>query len=421
MRRHASCALLLGLVLTAGCRRAKAPAQREGAEAGGPAPVAEEDLRWKPLRKRLARAEAVAAEVTFEGLPGLIGEVRTDIGRAREARAPFTGRLESILDDLRARLRKEAEARLKRVLEAVAAKLKVEDYAAAYDTLAQFEEAWGRYAAVLRSRVGRTDVGREILERVRREKARVRELGDAETWHLKLVDPAKTYAATDPGRAVAYLEGYPEAYRKTKYGREVESLIAKYYAAYTAQKKPREIAADIPFEDIPVESAQTHPAGEGVWSFEGGELRAANSTAGQAIAEIGRDTWIDFVVEFEAKQEEGKRFWVGARAEEDRLANQLRYQFQPLEPPDAEWHRYRTTVQGPRLESFLLGRGEEVGGLGGGEGRGFGGIDLRGEAPSRFAIAVDPGSKLALRNVRAKVIRAAKEEGAEEGGEEAAP
>ncbi|MBN1417850.1 MAG: hypothetical protein JXP34_03690, partial [Planctomycetes bacterium] len=325
-------AMAVALVLSAGCGKSGSP---ESAGEGKKETPKAADSRWARLEKTVANAEAQAAKVRFDGLPTLIRSVKSALEINRGAPPALTGKLQSILDSLQVRFRTELEALFTQVKKEIDAKVEIGDYAPAY-------ERWDAFESMLAGEISQLEFGKEIAARARAEKSAVERLSHAEHAYLRIIDLARMHGETDPARAVAYCEGFPDEFADTKYGEEIRALRDKAYAAYAATKTTaQDIAPDVPFEDVPIQGALTHPPGEGVWTFTGEEMRVENTGSSQAIAEIGSEQWIDYVIEFEAKVETDSGFWVGARAQEDKLSGRLNYQFQKVEASAGDWRRFR--------------------------------------------------------------------------------
>ena len=232
----------------------------------------------------------------------------------------------------------------------------------------------------------------------------------AESEQTAVIDQAEAFAnQNELNRAIALLEAYPDRYKNTPYYSKVRAEIPQYYDQYLADKKADMERLNIAWEPVEIDDyfGDFTPISMGepeAWKASGGVIEGENGTGKTAILTFGEDNWIDYYIEFEIRTDQ-EELPIGIHREYRVATKDWQYRVHRVDYEGLDWRRLQLKVEKGRAVIEDPDEGEELY------------SEFAGAGEGGIAFFLEPGAKLAIRNVKKKVILEAKKEGAE-GAEE---
>ena len=229
------------------------------------------------------------------------------------------------------------------------------------------------------------------------KKLEIKKFFDAEGESRTAIKKARQFSnQEDNARAVAILEGFPKRYEDTPYYDEVRSRIDSYYQKYKSVHDEKQEQLKVAWNEMRIDEyfgeLDPRATDDAVWTVSGETIEGHNTTEHPAQIVGGEDHWIDFHVELDIR--------IGTDQSEVKLGvhsimgrgNMQQFGAYSFDLEGGEWHRLLIRVQEGRVYVEDPEEGARL-------------VDGRLKYPEGgFAFLIMPDEKIAIRNIRYKVL-----------------
>ncbi|MFQ5655605.1 MAG: hypothetical protein ACE5GW_12865, partial [Planctomycetota bacterium] len=311
----------------------------------------------------------------------------------------------SLLAEEDERFARLVKAKLDELLPDVERLKQAEDWSGAEEKLGEFE----RVAAIDPERYLKT----AALKAFNDEIDEVILLSKAEAEFKKLSRKARAYKRQEElAKAIGFLESFPEDYSNTSYHAKIREQVDEYLVLYKAAKEKEQATLSIEWEQVEIDkylsSFTKHQAQDAeVWAGVDGTVEGVNDSDGMAQLEVGTDDWKEWILELEVKVPDDQDLNLGITSGIPPGRRDKNYERQRLEVETDTWITLRVEIREGIVKIIDVKSLENI---------------KEPYAPyfssGSFAVMLQPGEKVFLRNIRYKTLTKAGAENGEAGGED---